>query len=123
MSKRSPKITASSWGEVRVEGHQRRFKDVKLFPGGVREWNWNETGTRHVPGIQPADIYELLENGASRVVLSTGREHRLHVATVTYKWLSEQGIRSDVLPTKEAIELYNELTEKEPIGALIHSTC
>ena len=30
-------------------------KDFKLYPGGGREWDWNETGTRHVPGIQPGD--------------------------------------------------------------------
>ena len=106
-----------------IEGWRAPFKDVKLYPGGAREWDWHETGTRHVPGIQPRDISELLNNGAARVILSTGREQRLQVKAETYEWLSEQGIRADVLPTKEAIELYNQLIENEPVGALIHSTC
>ena len=37
------------------------FRDAKLFPGGSRKWDWNETGTHHTPGIQPADVKELLE--------------------------------------------------------------
>jgi hypothetical protein len=60
---RSPLITHFSWGRLKVEGG-RRFKDAKLFPGGSREWDWSETGTDHVPGIQPADVEELLEQGA-----------------------------------------------------------
>ena len=43
-----------SWGHVEVEGYPT-FKDTKVFPGGAREWDWRETGTGHVPGIQPAD--------------------------------------------------------------------
>jgi len=38
-------------------------KDFKLYPGGGREWDWRETNTEHVPGIQHADVQELLENG------------------------------------------------------------
>ncbi len=76
---RSPKITELSWGRVIVEGYPNPFKDVKLFPGGAREWDWTETGTRHVPGIQPADISELLKKGARRVILSTGMQQRLLV--------------------------------------------
>ena len=66
----SPRITNLSWGSLDVEGNS--FRDAKLFPGGSREWDWNETGTRHVPGIQPSDVEELLEHGATVVVLSRG---------------------------------------------------
>ena len=68
---RSPLITHFSWGRLEVEG-DRRFKDAKLFPGGSREWDWSETGTDHVSGIQPGDVKELLEHGAKVVVLSKG---------------------------------------------------
>ncbi len=37
--------------------------------GGGREWDWDETGTRHSPGNQPADE-EFLAHGATAVVLS-----------------------------------------------------
>jgi hypothetical protein len=57
--KRSPRILAVRWGRMGVEGIGAG-KDFKLYPGGGREWDWNETGTRHSPGIQPADVEELL---------------------------------------------------------------
>jgi hypothetical protein len=119
----SPKIIELSWGRIIVEGYPDPFKDVKLFPGGAREWDWTETGTRHVPGIQPGDISELLKKGARRVILSTGMQQRLLVSSNTHKWLSERGIRFTVLPTNEAVEIYNELAASEAVGALIHSTC
>ena len=74
---RSPRITRLSWGRIEVEGG-RSFKDAKLWPGGVREWDWKETGTRDRPGVQPADAEELLEHGAEVVSLRLGRRLRMH---------------------------------------------
>jgi hypothetical protein len=59
----SPLVTHLSWGRLQVEGWDGQFKDAKLFPGGAREWDWSETGTSHEPGIQPADVEELLDRG------------------------------------------------------------
>ena len=63
---RSPRIADLSWGrmEVEIDAARRTFKDVKLFPGGAREWDWRETGTDNVPRIQPADVDELFDHGA-----------------------------------------------------------
>ena len=72
----SPRISRLSWGHIEIDGHPP-FKDAKIFPGGAREWDWRETGTRHVPGIQPADVQELIEHGARAVVLSRGIWERL----------------------------------------------
>src|ERR671917_181067 len=69
---RSPRVTHLSWGRLEVEGVDAPFKDAKLFPGGARAWDWREPGTSHEPGIQPADVEELLERGATTVVLSKG---------------------------------------------------
>jgi hypothetical protein len=44
MDKTSPKILAVSWGQLEVDGLSTG-KDFKLFPGGGRAWDWNETGT------------------------------------------------------------------------------
>jgi len=79
---RSPVVSDHSWGEITVEG-LGQFRDVKLWPGGAREWDWDETGTRHRPGIQPADVEELLAAGPDVVVLSRGRELRLKTRTTT----------------------------------------
>jgi hypothetical protein len=94
-----------------------------LFPGGAREWDWRETGTRHVPGIQPADVQELIEHGARAVVLSRGIWERLQVCPETVEVLDKNGIQVEVLQTEAAAERFNELRENMPVGGLFHSTC
>ena len=125
MSGQSPQISDVSWGTVEVDGPERTasYKDAKCWPGGSRAWDWNETGTSHVPGIQPADVEELVEHGASVVILSRGMNRRLQVKDETLEWLDEQGVDTEVLETNAAVERYNELAEDTPVGALIHSTC
>jgi hypothetical protein len=118
----SPRILDSSWGRVSIDGHGT-VKDAKLYPGGARAWDWNETGTRHVPGIQPADVEELVEHGARTVVLSTGVYQWLQVCPETLERLGALGVACEVLPTPEAVARYNRLAGSEPVGALIHSTC
>jgi hypothetical protein len=98
-------------------------KDFKLFPGGGREWDWRETGTRHVPGIQPSDVAELLEHGSRVVVLSRGMELALHTCPETLQLLAERGITVHVQETREAVALYNELAGRDAVGGLFHSTC
>ncbi len=120
---RSPRVTHISWGRLEVEGVDGPFKDAKLFPGGARAWDWNESGTNHEPGIQPADLEELLGYGATAVVLSKGFNERLRVTEDALRMLEERDVSTHVRETGEAIELYNELRETERVGALIHSTC
>ena len=113
---KSPRISHLSWGHIEVEGRPP-FKDAKVFPGGAREWDWGETGTHHVPGIQPADVQELIEHGAEAVVLSKGIwERPLEV-------LAKKGIKVEVLQTEAAVQRFNELRESMPVGGLFHSTC
>jgi hypothetical protein len=118
----SPRINNLSWGRLEVEGHGS-FKDAKLFPGGAREWDWNETGTNHRPGIQPADVEELLDRGATVLVLGTGMYGRLLVSFETTKLLEARGVTYHQMKTEMAIELYNQLCEQELIAGLFHTTC
>jgi hypothetical protein len=119
---RSPRITMVDWGRIEVEG-VGTFRDAKLFPGGAREWDWNETGTAHEPGIQPADVTELVDHGATTIVLSQGMLSRLHVCPQTLRLLAERRIQTHVLPTAQAVELYNRLCDREQVAGLFHTTC
>lgn len=118
----SPRINHLSWGRIEVED-AGTFKDAKLYPGGVRDWDWRETGTRHRPGIQPADVEELIEHGAEVVVLSTGILEALEVCPETLEVLKNKGIPVHVLQTERAVALYNELAAKQRVAGLFHSTC
>lgn len=98
-------------------------KDFKLYPGGGREWDWRETGTQHNPGIQPADVQELLDEGATIVVLSRGMDLALKTSPETTRLLEQRGITVHVKETKEGVDLYNQLAETQAVGGLFHSTC
>jgi hypothetical protein len=119
----SPHINQLSWGHIEVEG-LGTGKDFKLYPGGGRAWDWGETNTRHVPGIQPVDVKELVEHKAKVVILSRGILLRLQICPETTLYLENAGIEFHIMETKLGAELYNHLAEQNiAVGGLFHSTC
>ncbi len=120
---RSPSINHISWSRMDVEG-VGKGKDFKLWPGGGRQWDWRETGTHHVPGIQPADVKELLDNGSQIIVLSRGMWLALQTCQETIDLLDGKHIPVHIAETKAAADIYNELaSDGEAVGGLFHSTC
>lgn len=121
----SPKVNSLSWGRIVLDSEKLpEAKDCKLFPGGGCAWDWNETGTRHQPGIQQADVEELIQNGAVEVVLSRGMDQMLGVPNETVRWLEDKGIKVHIAETRKAVEIYNSLIEQGVnVGGLFHSTC
>ena len=119
-------ITNLSWGKMEVDlgGELQVFKDCKLWPGGGREWRWDETGTHHSPGIQPADIEEILEHDVEVILLTRGQLGRLGVAEETEDFLRKRGIPYRIERTKKAVALFNEMTRAgKRVGGVFHSTC
>lgn len=119
---KSPRIDHVSWGRMEVQG-LGRGRDFKLFPGGGRAWDWTETNTHHVPGIQPTDVQELLDHGSEVIVLSRGMQLVLHTCPETFDLLRVRGIPTHVEETTVAVDLYNALAETKAVGGLFHSTC
>jgi hypothetical protein len=107
---------------MEVEG-LGKGRDFKLYPGGGRDWDWTETNTHHVPGIQPADVEELLAHGSQVIVLTRGMHLVLQTCPETLEFLKGKGIPVHVEETRAAVELYNRLAETEAVGGLFHSTC
>ena len=122
MSPTPPPIDDDGWGRITVDG--RTYKDVKLWPGGVRAWDWTDTGTNHADGIQPDDVRELLGHGVDHVILSRGRERRLQIDPATEDVLTNAGVAYEILETGEAISRYATLRDGgTAVGALLHTTC
>jgi hypothetical protein len=120
---RSPYIDHITWGRMEVAGIGTG-KDFKLWPGGGRKWNWRETNTHHVPGIQPADVKELLDNGSRVIVLSRGMLLMLRTCQETLEMLEKRQVAVHIAETKAAAEIYNDLVSGgEAVGGLFHSTC
>lgn len=119
----SPQVHQDGWGYVDVEG-LGRLRDAKLWPGGGRAWDWNETGTRHQPGIQPADVMELLDHTPDVVVLSRGRQLRLETCPETLSLLERRDVEVAWAETAHAIDRYNSLAAGgRRVAALLHTTC
>ena len=115
-----------SWGEIEVQvGEEiRRFRDCKLWPGGARGWDWNETGTDHATGIQVADVREVVENGTRVVILTRGQQGRLQIQEETLDYLEDQDVSYQIEKTGRGVELFNNLSRRgERVGGLFHSTC
>lgn len=126
----SPPVQADGWGFVEVQDRfvevqdLGRLRDAKMWPGGGRAWDWTETGTHHHPGIQPADIADLLDHGADVVILSRGRELRLETAPETLSLLAARNVEVVRVETGAAIREYNRLAAAgRRVGALLHTTC
>ena len=123
MTEASPAIQHLEWGIIEVEG-LGKGKDMKLWPGGGRAWDWRETGTCHVPGIQVTDIAELIDHDARVIILSRGMELVLRTSPEAIEWLKHNGVKHHILETREAAALYNALaSEGVRVGGLFHSTC
>lgn len=118
----SPRILELSWGSIVTSAGS--FRDAKLWPGGGRNWDWNETGTDHGVGVQLADVAELLEHGAEVVLLGRGQQERLSVPDELVATVEAQGVDIEVAESRQAVERYNRLAAHgRAVGALIHSTC
>jgi len=119
----SPRILKAKWGKLEVAG-LGAFRDAKLHPNGGRIWNWRETDTHHVPGIQPSDIQELLDQGSEFIVLTRGFKLVLQTHPDTVKKLKELSIPFVIEETSKAVLTYNKLVSQGmAVGGLFHSTC
>jgi hypothetical protein len=115
-------ITSFQWGQI-VVSSGRTFKDVRLFPGGVEEWDWRKTGTRHDPGIQTADLADLVTTKPDLVILSRGVDLVLQVPQATVDFARSHAATVLVLQSEQAVAEYNRRITSKRVVALIHSTC
>lgn len=119
-------ITDLSWGsmEVSIAGEKQHFKDCKIWPGGARAWDWGETGTHHSPGVQLADVEEILAKDVEVLILTRGQLGRLGISPDTEEKLRERGVSYHIERTKKAVRLFNDMVRQgKRVGGVFHSTC
>ncbi|XP_008284133.1 mth938 domain-containing protein isoform X2 [Stegastes partitus] len=120
----SPQISSLSWGTMKVSGSSSIYKDCKVWPGGSRAWDWRETGTNHRPGVQPADLEEVLKKGIELLVIGRGMSEALQVPSTTLDFVKQSGVEVRVLQTEKAVAEYNKLAgQGAKVGGVFHSTC
>ncbi|NXC08431.1 AAMDC protein, partial [Orthonyx spaldingii] len=78
----------------------------------------------HSPGVQPADLEEVIKKGVKTVVIGRGMSEALQVPASTVDYLKKQGIDVLVLQTEKAVVEYNALAAQGvKVGGVFHSTC
>jgi len=120
-----PRIEFIKWGKIIVDNNNKKYtyKDVKLWPTGSRVWDWRETKTQHIPGIQVADFLEFI-NLVDIIILTRGMQNVLKVPQETIQYAKEKGKEYHVGETREMVKLYNTLVNQgKKVGGLFHSTC
>ncbi|NXX85358.1 AAMDC protein, partial [Urocolius indicus] len=81
-------------------------------------------GTQHSPGVQPADLEEVVKKGVKTMVIGRGMSEALQVPPSTVDYLKKNGIDVVVLQTEKAVEEYNTLAAQGVrVGGVFHSTC
>ena len=119
----APLVTDFSWGRIVVEG-LGAGRDWQLWPRGGCPWDWRVHETGHWRGVAREDIEELVERGATTVIIGNGRFRRLRVSPVLIDEFAGRGIAVIVASTATAIARYNELAGNGvSVGGLFHSTC
>ncbi|XP_026185497.1 mth938 domain-containing protein isoform X1 [Mastacembelus armatus] len=120
----SPEIIFLSWGHMKVKGCATSYKDCKVWPGGSRAWDWRETGTDHYPGVQPADLEEVLKKRIDLLLIGRGMNEALQVPSTTLDFVKQRGVDVRVLQTEKAVAEYNKLVSQgAKVGGVFHSTC
>ncbi|EPY75769.1 mth938 domain-containing protein [Camelus ferus] len=80
--------------------------------------------SQHSPGVQPADVEEVVEKGVQTLVIGRGMSEALKVPPSTVEYLKKKGIDVRVLQTEQAVKEYNALaTQGVRVGGVFHSTC
>jgi hypothetical protein len=112
------KIDAFSFGSITVNG--RTFtSDVVLFADRVQEgWNREE---EHRPQI--IEFADIVKAEPDVLIIGTGYAGVLKIADPVKNYLTSKGIDVRIEKTVHAVELFNELQEKEKVIAALHITC
>ena len=91
-----------------------------IYPDGsiLCPW-WRESGHK----LALTDIQSLIEMQPEIVVAGTGSPGLMKPESELQTYLQNQGIDLVALPTKEAVEMYNDLSKSRRTGGCFHLTC
>uniref|UniRef100_A0A8C9TYU7 Mth938 domain-containing protein n=1 Tax=Scleropages formosus TaxID=113540 RepID=A0A8C9TYU7_SCLFO len=82
------------------------------------------TAFLHYPGVQPADLEEILKKGVDILVIGRGMSEALQVPSSTLDYVRQQGVNVKVFQTEKAVREYNTLAgQGAKVGGVFHSTC
>ena len=112
------RIEAFSFGNITISG-TTYTTDVIVYPDHV-ESNWVRE-EEHRPQI--SEFADIVKAAPEILIIGTGYAGVLSIPDQIRNYLTSKGIEVRVEKTKQAIEMFNELRDKEKVVAVLHITC
>ena len=112
------KIESFSFGSITIEG-KTYASDVVVYPDRV-ETSWLRE-EEHRPQIR--EFSEIVKSEPEILIIGTGYAGVLSIHDQIRNYLTSKGIDVRVEKTKQAIEMFNDLSAKEKVVAVLHITC
>jgi hypothetical protein len=118
-----PKINSTSFGSITVKGKSFEYDILIRLDGQVekrkKKLSKKLYGTSHK--ISLAEAKYIYENGAEKLIMGTGQTGYVELSKKAKKFFEEKDIKTKLLPTPEAIKLWNKSKGKNI--AMFHVTC
>lgn len=118
-----PKINSTGFGSVTVKGKTFKHDILIRLDGKVekrrKKLSKRLYGTSHKISLDEAEY--IYEKGARKVIIATGQIGFVKLSKKAKKLFKEKDVKIKLLPTPEAIKLWNK--SKGKTIAMFHVTC
>ncbi len=118
-----PTIQKTRFGSITVAGETLEWDIIIRLGGKVKKRKKKLSkavyGTSHIVSLEEAQ--HVHQKGAARLIVGAGQYGLVELSKEATGFFQEQGCQVDLLPTKEAIEAWNEATGQ--VIGLFHVTC
>lgn len=112
------RIDHYSFGEITIDG-KVYTSDVVIYPDHVDPSWWRREGHR----LSMEDIAGVVDAKPEIFIIGTGYSGMMVVPEETISFIRSKGIDLRMARTKEAVSLFNELSEGKRTVAALHLTC
>ncbi|MGO9178688.1 MAG: MTH938/NDUFAF3 family protein [Candidatus Limnocylindrales bacterium] len=111
-----------AFGKLQLEG-ERYERDVVIEGGRIRRRGKGPSKARRGEfGHTPLTSAEKIPWGGGRLIVGTGADGALPIASDVYAEAARRGVRVEAVPTREACRLLADLDPKD-VYAVLHVTC
>jgi len=118
-----PQIDETDFGWIRIDGKTYEHDVIIRLDGKVKKRKKKLSkavyGTSHKVSLDEAK--HVFERGAGGIVIGSGQHGVLELSEECASYFMRKGIAVDVLPTAEAVKLWNQ--RGESVIGLFHVTC
>jgi hypothetical protein len=119
-----PEINKTSFGSITIDNNKIDHDVVIMLDGKVgrrrKKLSKEVYGTSHTISLKEAAY--IYEKGTEVVVIGSGQYGRLKLSNEAESFFESKNVKVIVIPTKEAIEIWNLEKERMAVG-LFHITC